>query len=355
MRSAGATNVSVAVIHTRFTPLAAASAVAFCTERHTLNRMDSVRVGVIGGSGMHEALAGEASVTRHAIDTPFGPPSDAIIETTWAGVPVFFLSRHGPGHMKNPSAVPYQANIFAMKQLGVTHLLATGAVGSLRDEFKPRDLVVPDQIIDKTTKRPGTFYNNAAVHVEFAEPFCPVLRQMVLEAAAGLGAGADAPSTASSNSSESAPSFTTHARGCYVCMEGPAFSTRAESLMHRLWGGDLIGMTAMPEAKLAREAEISYALIALVTDYDCWKARPATAGQPHDPFTLLNEIIGHLKAASGNAMGLIRQTVELIARRKDELPPSPAHAALQLGIWSQKDQIAADEVQRLKPLWGKYF
>jgi 5'-methylthioadenosine phosphorylase len=312
---------------------------------------------------MHEALAGEASVTRHTIDTPFGPPSDAILETTWAGLPVFFLSRHGVGHLKNPSAVPYQANIFAMKQLGVTHLLATGAVGSLRDEFKPRDLVVPDQIIDKTTKRPATFYNNAAVHVEFAEPFCPVLRQIVLDAAAGAAdesGGANSPDSANgaatpSPSPASSSPYTTHARGCYVCMEGPAFSTRAESLMHRLWGGDLIGMTAMPEAKLAREAEISYALIALVTDYDCWKARPAGEGQPHDPFALLNEIIGNLKAASGNAIGLIRRSVELIAERKDALPASPAHAALQLGIWSQKDQIPAEEVERLKPLWGKYF
>ena len=146
------------------------------------------------------------------------------------------------------------------KTLGVTHIIASGAAGSLREEFKPRDLVIPDQIIDKTHKRANTFYEHAAVHVEFAEPFCPVLRRILIEEGNESGAAA----------------FTTHGRGCYVCMEGPAFSTRAESLMHRLWGGDLIGMTCMPEAKLAREAEIAYALIALATDYDCWR-RPQGA------------------------------------------------------------------------------
>lgn len=300
--------------------------------------MGDVRVGVIGGSGLGQMLSGDAAdVTRHTLDTPFGPPSDAILETSWSGVPVFLLSRHGPGHLKNPSAVPYRANLFALKQLGVTHVIASGAVGSLRDGLKPRDLVIADQIIDKTTQRPATFYDNAAVHAEFAEPFCPVLRQILLEAGAPL-----------------AGEFSIHPRGCYVCMEGPAFSTRAESLMHRLWGGDLIGMTAMPEAKLAREAEMAYALVALVTDYDCWKSRPA-GDAAHDAQSLLDEIIGHLKAASANAMTLIKRTVELIAQRKDALPPSPAHRALELGIWSDKNAVPAGEVERLRPLWGKYF
>jgi 5'-methylthioadenosine phosphorylase len=250
--------------------------------------------------------------------------------------------------------VPYRANIFALKQLGCTHLIASGAVGSLREEFRPRDLVIPDQIIDKTHKRANTFYEHAAVHVEFAEPFCPVLRQILLEA--GRNAAEESGNKAV-ESQEQKPSFSAHNRGCYVAMEGPAFSTRAESLMHRLWGGDLIGMTAMPEAKLAREAEISYALLALVTDYDCWRAAPAAqAGQVEKTKDeLLKEIIGNLSAATQNAMQVIRRAIRLLAERGEQLPPSPAHSALGLGIWSDKKRIEAQEVKRLAPLWMKYF
>ncbi len=308
--------------------------------------MNDLKIGLIGGSGLGQALADASQGTRHEIDTPFGRPSDAIIETSWADVPVLVLSRHGPGHLLNPTQIPARANIFALKQLGCTHILASGAVGSLREEFKPKDLVIPDQIIDKTYKRANTFYEKAAVHVEFAEPFCPVLRQILLEAA-----------------KPAAQDFSVHDRGCYVCMEGPAFSTRAESLMHRLWGGDLIGMTAMPEAKLAREAEISYALVALVTDYDCWRNKPATRGEaasaagssPLDPHELLKEIIGNLQTASQNAIGLMKRAVELIAQRRELLSQCPAQRALELGIWSDKSRIDRDEVQRLGPLWMKYL
>src|SRR3954463_13771413 len=216
-----------------------------------------ITIGLIGGSGLGAAMSQQTEGQRHEVDTPFGRPSDAIVETQWSGLRILFLNRHGPGHLLNPSQVPYRANIFALKQLGCTHILASGAVGSLRDEYKPRHLVIPDQIIDKTNRRIGTFYENAAVHVEFAEPFCPVLRRILKESVDGLA------------------DLTVHDSGCYVCMEGPAFSTRAESLMHRLWGGDLIGMTAMPEAKLAREAEMAYALVALVPDYECWRKNPA--------------------------------------------------------------------------------
>src|SRR4051794_23870537 len=237
---------------------------------------DELRIGIIGGTGIGGEFAAQAATRTHELDTPFGRPSDLIIETNWAEMPVFLLNRHGPGHLFNPSKVPYRANIYALKQLGVTHVIASGAVGSLREEFRPRDLVIPDQIIDKTFRRAGTFFDSAAVHVEFSEPFCPVLRRMIVEEGSGFSGEGSADGAASSplnpESRTVPPSFTVHARGCYVCMEGPAFSPRAESLMHRLWGGDLIGMTAMPEAKLAKEAEISYALIALVTDYDCWKA-----------------------------------------------------------------------------------
>jgi 5'-methylthioadenosine phosphorylase len=315
--------------------------------------MDGLKVGVIGGSGLGQLLGAEGG-QRHEMDTPFGRPSDAILEVQWEGASVLLLSRHGPGHLLNPSAVPYRANIFALKQLGCTHLIASGAVGSLREEFRPRDLVIPDQIIDKTHKRANTFYEHAAVHVEFAEPFCPVLRQILLEA--GRNAAEESGSEAG-ESQEQKPGFSAHNRGCYVAMEGPAFSTRAESLMHRLWGGDLIGMTAMPEAKLAREAEISYALLALVTDYDCWRAAPAAqSGQVEKTKDeLLKEIIGNLSAATQNAMQVIRRAIRLLGERGDQLPASPAHSALGLGIWSDKKRIEASEVKRLAPLWMKYF
>jgi 5'-methylthioadenosine phosphorylase len=314
--------------------------------------MSDLKIGLIGGSGLGQALAESSEGTRHEVETPFGRPSDAIVETQWAGVSVLVLSRHGPGHVINPSQIPFRANIFALKQLGCTHILASGAVGSLREEFRPRDLVIPDQIIDKTTRRANTFYERAAVHVEFAEPFCPVLRQILLEA----GRTTDG---------QAAAGHSVHDRGCYVCMEGPAFSTRAESLMHRLWGGDLIGMTAMPEAKLAKEAEISYALIALVTDYDCWRQRPIAAGEitataaqsapKADPHELLKEIIGHLQTASQNAIALMKRAVELMAGRREALAACPAQRALELAIWSDKSRIDREEVQRLGPLWMKYM
>jgi 5'-methylthioadenosine phosphorylase len=303
-----------------------------------------MKIGLIGGSGLAAAFAQQAEGQRHEVDTPFGRPSDAIVETSISGLPVLFLSRHGPGHVLNPSQVPYRANIFALKQLACTHILASGAVGSLREELKPRQLVIPDQVIDKTTQRAGTFYERAAVHVEFAEPFCPVLRQILKDAGEELHN----------------ETLQIHHGGAYVCMEGPAFSSRAESLMHRLWGGDLIGMTAMPEAKLAKEAEIPYALVALVTDYDSWKSKPAPkSGEPApeatDPAVLLKEIIGNLEIASQNAIGLIRRGLELIAQKPDRLRDCPAASALKLAIWSDKSRIDPQEVDRLRPLWGKYF
>jgi 5'-methylthioadenosine phosphorylase len=302
--------------------------------------MSSIKIGLIGGTGLGDALAAQTSGKRHELDTPFGRPSDVIIETEWESMPVLSISRHGPGHLLNPSQVPFRANIFALKQLGCTHIISSGAVGSLREEFKPRSLVIPDQVIDKTFRRPSTFFEKAAVHVEFAEPFCPLLRQILLEASTSLN------------------DFPVHDRGCYVAMEGPAFSTRAESLMHRLWGGDLIGMTVMPEAKLAREAEIAYALVCLVTDFDCWRAKPAAPGQSEekvDPHVLLKEIIANLEAATANAVKLMHKAVELMSTRQEELEKSPARHALELAIWSNKSRIPPEEVRRLAPLWVKYF
>jgi 5'-methylthioadenosine phosphorylase len=320
--------------------------------------MSDLKIGLIGGTGIGEAL-GMGEGTRHRVDTPFGPPSDEIIEMQWDGLAVFCLARHGTGHLLNPTQVPYRANIFALKKLGVTHIIASGAVGSLREEFKPRDLVIPDQIIDKTSKRAGTFYEKSAVHVEFAEPFCPLLRRILVEEGSeSVGANLVFAHGSGANDQEQTQGSPLHVhdRGCYVCMEGPAFSTRAESLMHRLWGGDLIGMTAMPEAKLAREAEMAYALVALVTDYDCWRKRPAQDSAAEvDPAKLLEEIIANLRAATENGMALIRRAVQRIARDPAAVAGSPAREALKLAIWSDKDRIDRNEVELLSPLWMKYF
>jgi 5'-methylthioadenosine phosphorylase len=301
--------------------------------------MSDIRIGLIGGTGLGEALGAEKG-ERHEIDTPFGSPSSAVITTTWQGVDIAILQRHGPGHRYGPSQVPYRANIFALKKLGITHIVASGACGSLREQIEPRDLVIADQVIDKTHKRASTFYERAAVHVELSEPFCPVMRRWLID----TKRRADRDKRATK-----IDAVGVHDTGAYVCMEGPQFSSRAESEMHRSWGGDLIGMTCMPEAKLAREAEIAYALIALATDYDCWR--------PHDPHIgqqqLLEEIIGHLKAATANSIELIKQALQDLTILEEN--PSPAHEALKLAIWTNKSLIPVDEVDRLAPLWGRYF
>lgn len=293
-----------------------------------------VHIGLIGGSGLGDALGSEQGESV-VIDTPFGPTSSPIVKTKWHGINVSILQRHGPGHVIPPSQIPVRANIYALKSIGVTHIVASGATGSLREHIKPGDVVIADQIIDKTFKRANTFYEKAAVHVEFAEPFCPVMRAWLLAAASRLRTNN--------------PAMTFHDKGTYVCMEGPAFSTKAESHMHRSWGGDLIGMTAMPEAKLAREAELAYALIALPTDYDCWR--------PHDPHTapmdLLSEIIGNLKKATNAGIELIKAALADVAILQAQ--PSPAHEALKLAIWSDKKRIDPAEVARLGVLWKRYF
>jgi len=242
---------------------------------------------------------------------------------------VALLARHGDGHLHNPSTVPYRANVWALKSLGVTHILASGAVGSLREEIAPRTLVVPDQVIDRTFRRPGTFFEDLAVHVELAAPFCPTLRNVLVKAGTGLPARV-------------------HQGGTYVCMEGPQFSTRAESELHRSWGASLIGMTAMPEAKLAREAEICYALLALPTDYDCWKPHPATLDQAK----LLEEILGNVKAATQNAVELIRRAIPQVAQIDK---PCACQSALALAIWSEKGKIPPLVRDRLGLLLGKYL
>lgn len=208
-------------------------------------------VGVIGGSGLYD-IEGLTSTRSIRVRTPFGAPSDAITVGTLEGIRVAFLSRHGRGHLLNPSGINYRANIFALKSLGVSHIISVSAVGSMKESIQPGDVVLPDQFIDLTKRRASTFFDNGIVaHVAFGDPVCAELRQALLASAKRVGA-------------------TVHPGGTYVCMEGPQFSTKAESRLYRQWGVDVIGMTNMPEAKLAREAEIGYATVALVTDYDCW-------------------------------------------------------------------------------------
>ena len=292
--------------------------------------MGRVMLGVIGGTGLGEALGALGAGQAHEVPTPFGMPSGPITVTEVAGVPVALLSRHGEGHLLNPSRVPYRANIFALKQLGVTHILASGAVGSLREDLAPRQLVIPDQVIDRTFRRAATFYEELAVHVEFASPFCATLRNVLAKGTTGLPARV-------------------HQGGTYVCMEGPQFSSRAESELHRAWGASLIGMTVMPEAKLAREAEICYALVALPTDYDCWRPHPAHV----DQHKLIEEILANVKAATQNALELIRRVVPAVGALGEKA--CPCQSALALAIWSDRARIPGEVKERLRPLIGKYL
>jgi 5'-methylthioadenosine phosphorylase len=287
-------------------------------------------VGIIGGTGLGEALGSLGGGDSREVVTPFGAPSGPITLAEVDGHPVALLSRHGEGHVRNPSTVPYRANIWALKSLGVTHILASGAVGSLREEVAPRNLVIPDQVIDRTFRRASTFFDDLAVHVELAAPFCTGLRNVLVKAGTGFPTRI-------------------HQGGTYVCMEGPQFSTRAESELHRSWGASLIGMTVMPEAKLAREAEICYALVALPTDYDCWKPHPASLDQAK----LIEEILGNVKAATQNAIELLRRAVPRVAEIAEK--PCSCQSALALAIWTDKARIPPEAREKLRPLLAKYL
>ncbi|HVS71519.1 MAG TPA: S-methyl-5'-thioadenosine phosphorylase [Phycisphaerae bacterium] len=293
------------------------------------------RIGIIGGSGLGNALLAGGGGEAVNVETPVGVPSAPVVLSRWEEAPIAFVARHGVGHTIPPSAVPYRANIWALKAVGCRWVIASGAVGSLREEIAPRDLVICDQAIDRTHRRIGTFFDEpggGAVHVECADPFCEELRGILMSAGQGLSLGG----------------ARVHPAGTYVCMEGPAFSTRAESRMHRAMGGDVIGMTAQPEAKLAREAEMSYALVALATDYDCWKPHDSAAGKQE----LLREIMGHMAAATENALALVRAAAPRIWARRAEV--WPAHRSLELAIWTDRANIPAETKKRLGLLWGKY-
>jgi len=286
---------------------------------------ETVTVGVVGGSGLY-GLSALRDAREIEIETPFGAPSDAFRVGTIAGVRVAFLARHGAGHRLLPSEIDYRANIFALKQLGVRRILSASAVGSMREEIHPRDVVLIDQFIDRTAHRAATFFGQGLVaHVTFADPVCPETRSILLETARRAGAS-------------------THDGGTYLCMEGPAFSTRAESKMYRSWGVDVIGMTNLQEAKLAREAEICYASLALVTDYDCWH-------EDEDDLSVA-ELLENLKANADLAARVLREAITRLpaARRNCVCADALKHAML-----TAPADVPPQTRERLRPIIGKYL
>ena len=281
-------------------------------------------IAIIGGSGLYE-MEGLTDMESVHIDTPFGRPSDAITLGTLEGARVAFLPRHGQGHRFNPSHIPVQANIYALKTLGVERIISVSAVGSLKEEFEPQHLVVPNQLIDRTRNRSNTFFeNDMVVHIAFADPFCAHTNHMVVHAAQDLGVNV-------------------HPGGTMVVMEGPAFSTRAESFMYRSWGADLIGMTALPEAKLAREAEICYATMAWVTDYDCWRQGGETVS--------VEMIIGNLLKNVAASKDLLRNLIPRLNGPRE----CPCATALKDAIITPQDRVPAELKRKLAPITGRYL
>jgi len=287
--------------------------------------MKPMTIGVIGGSGLYE-IEGLTNIEEVSVDTPFGAPSDVYITGMLGSVKMVFLPRHGRGHRYLPSEVPYRANIFGMKKLGVQRIISVSAVGSMKEEIVPGHIVIPDQFFDRTQgKRASTFFGQGvAGHVQFADPVCPELVGVLCEA--GQLAGA-----------------TVHKGGTYICIEGPNFSTRAESTIYRSWGVDVIGMTNLPEARLAREAEICYGTVALATDYDCW----------HD---------GHDDVTVEAVLEIIRQNVamarNLIKYAAGALTSEPRCAcgeSLKYAVMTDRDLIPSQTRKNLEPILGKYL
>ncbi|MBN2525153.1 MAG: S-methyl-5'-thioadenosine phosphorylase [Deltaproteobacteria bacterium] len=280
-------------------------------------------LAIIGGSGLY-SLPELKNIQTHNVTTPFGDPSSAVIEGQIGDVKLLFIARHGEGHVLLPSEVNYRANIFALKQLGATHLLSISAVGSLKEEIEPGDLVIPAQYIDKTNGRKSTFFGNGIVgHVMFAHPTCPELRQLLYQRATSM-------------------QYKVHQDSTLVVMEGPAFSTRAESNLHRSWNADIIGMTAMPEAKLAREAELCYATLALSTDYDCWR--------DDEEEVSVDVVLETFRSNVEKARKMILATAQSLneLQRKCRCPK-----ALDGAVMTQPSHIAASVTEKMAPIFGR--
>ncbi len=283
-------------------------------------------LGVIGGSGLYR-MPDLEDIEEVRLTTPFGDPSDTITIGTLHGMRVAFLPRHGRAHQHSPSRVPARANFWALKSLGVRWIVSVSAVGSLREEMRPLDFVVPDQVVDRTVRRTRSFFDEEGpvVHVALDEPFCPELRSVLVQAAVAAGPRV-------------------HDHGTYICIEGPQFSTKAESKLYRSWGMDIIGMTAMPEVRLAREAEICFAILALVTDYDVWHS----AEEPVSVAVVLQRLQQNVEAAQ-------RTLRELIPRLRELPSQCTCHSALQYAIVTRPEAVPAELRERYKLLLGKYL
>ncbi len=281
-------------------------------------------LAVIGGSGLY-AMPGLEGARRVSVETPFGAPSDDIVMGTVGKTGVAFLPRHGRGHRLLPGEVPARANIYALKPLGVERIVSVSAVGSLKEEVKPQDMVIPDQLIDRTRGRRSTFFGDGlAAHVVFADPFCPQLSVALADAAQQEG-------------------VTTHRGGTYVVMEGPQFSTRAESELYRSWNASVIGMTALPEAKLAREAELCYATLALVTDYDCWHESEESVS--------VELVVANLQRGVATSQRVLRTLVAALPAGRD----CACGSALRDAIITSHDAIPEEARIRLSAIIGKYL
>ena len=286
--------------------------------------MPQAKIGVIGGTGLYD-IEGLTDIEKVDINTPFGKPSDTITVGKLERVGIAFLPRHGKGHRISPAEIPVRANIYALKSLGVEWLIAVHSVGSFKEEIKPGDLVIPDQLIDRTQSRVNSFFGEGIVaHIPFAEPFCPVLSHILYQTAREVGASV-------------------HPKGTYIAMEGLAFSTRAESRLYRSWGADIIGMTALPEAKLAREAEICYATIACVSDYDSWH-------EEREPVTV-EVILDILHKNIGTAKKIIKLAVSQIPEKRD----CDCATALKAAIITAPELIPPEQKEKLNLLIGKYL
>ena len=290
--------------------------------------MPHATIGVIGGSGLYR-MESMTDVEEITIQTPFGDPSDAIAIGNVEGVSIAFLPRHGRGHRISPTEIPVRANIWALKSLGVEWVISISAVGSLREHIAPRHLIIPDQLFDRTKSRVNSFFENGiVVHCAFAEPFCSTLSKLLLESARELG------------------DVTVHDRGTYVCMEGPLFSTKAEAFVYRNWGMDIVGMTALPEAKLAREAELCYAMIACATDYDSWHESEAQV--------TVEMVLGNLNANVTNAQRILMSIARKIPSDRSTNTCACSHA-LESSIITDKENIPAHVKEKYSLLIGKYL